>query len=550
MNYIYIDCTAAQKGNGTISNPFNSINDLNKLEINYPITISIKKGTILRESLVDINNIFLNSKSTASYLTSYGEGANPIWISSSHEKSHIHSHGIKNFVISDIDFYSNENGVDKPFIYAIPVADDIGNANILITKCNFQGTPKTIHSKKGKVPTIYFEVEDKQFNQVNKIKISLCNFNFINAGIHFVGNCRPANLETNVGDSNRSYGVKIITCSFTNIINAGILLVGCASKENNQNFDSPYASGFENIYYSSYRTDVYNPLQDEFALHAQWDSPIWFTLCNKLIGQTFSIHGSGPGHPDRMAVDFDYHCWDCVIKHGYTSNNSRAVMFISGPMERTIFNTKYSVNKPQEMTDHEWYHTRRFGTGNNIYEYVLSFNDGIMRNYAVENTDSVKINANRYVYNCIVRNCTFIDTISLRNIFLLGCNPTDLNSDHVSILTIENCLFYWRFLETLNLMDISHIRLKDMLKNIKICNSVLYSEKWNDDLIINLKLVTTFNIIMKNPEFENIILSPPSNLHSGLYFSFKSNSPILNNGSPNNTPDIAGRIGSNIGWMQ
>ncbi|MCP5955637.1 hypothetical protein NL304_25870, partial [Klebsiella pneumoniae] len=79
--------------------------------------------------------------------------------------------------------------------------------------------------------------------------IKNCHFNFVNSGIYIHGNTTPKSTNNNLGDSYKCYGIKIKSCSFTNIINAGILLVACASKNSNYDLKDEYTSGFENIYY-------------------------------------------------------------------------------------------------------------------------------------------------------------------------------------------------------------------------------------------------------------------------------------------------------------
>lgn len=545
MKKIYIDHDEKYNGNGSLNSPFNTLEELYSLKTEHPVTILIKKGNIFRFSLIDLNGIFYNNTSEKSIMSSYGEGSNPVWITKSENNSHIHTNKIQNFTITNIDFYAHENGTQKPYIFGIPTGNQSGDCNLEISQCTFMGTSRSAHSDNGRIATIYLEVEDKRFNYVNKITIKNCHFNFVNSGIYIHGNTTPKSINNNLGDSYKCYGIKIKSCSFTNIINAGILLVACASKNSSYDLKDEYTSGFENIYYSSYRTDVYNSEKDKLAEQAQWDAPIWFTLCNKIIGQYFSIHGSGPGHPDRMAIDFDYHCWDCIIRHGYTSNNSRNVMFISGPMARTIFKSKYSIDKPLDITDEEWYYTRRYGTGNNLYEQVISFNDGLMRDASSINPDSVKINANRYVYNCVIRNCAFIDTISSRNIFIIGAYPTDNNKCGPTTLTIEGCLFYWKFLETTYLINKETIPMINGLKKIIINNTIFYSERWTEHLLNELGLFTINNVIVSDPRFKNLPIVPPVSLDAALEIFSMLYSPSFSHEPSKNILDNLFRRESN-----
>ena len=102
MKTIYIDHDEKYNGNGSLNRPFNTIEELYGLQIEHPVTILIKKGNVFHFSLTDLNGIFYNNTSEKSFLSSYGEGSNPVWITKSKNESHIHTNKIQNVTITNM----------------------------------------------------------------------------------------------------------------------------------------------------------------------------------------------------------------------------------------------------------------------------------------------------------------------------------------------------------------------------------------------------------------------------------------------------------------
>ncbi len=81
-------------------------------------------------------------------------------------------------------------------------------------------------------------------------------FNMVNAGVYIRGNTYAADTTDNRGDGSRTYGAKVLRCSFTNVVQEGSLIHTCASK-NDVYTDDEWQSCVRHCYYSSYRWDKF-----------------------------------------------------------------------------------------------------------------------------------------------------------------------------------------------------------------------------------------------------------------------------------------------------
>jgi hypothetical protein len=226
----------------------------------------------------------------------------------------------------------------------------------------------------------------------------------VNCGIMVRGNPGLSDTTTYLGDQRKSYGVRILDCSFTNIINYGLCICGATSKNKTRDIRKDvWESGWDNIYYSSYHTNVFNPTTDPNGYTTKRaDVPLWVTMSCYFTGQNFEVHGSGPASPDRQCIDFDYHTNNCVFRYFLCTNNARGPMFIQGPFSNTWYSANgYSNPSADPLTT---YKTLGVGCLNNVIEYGVFYNDGIARTQKTSDVYWLKAQAYRYCYDNVIRN--------------------------------------------------------------------------------------------------------------------------------------------------
>lgn len=559
MNYYYVDPSQNINGNGSKESPFNSMDALVSSGVSFPYTIYIKRGTTFSWSYQDLttNSIFYNTSTTQSHITSYGEGKKPIWFSMGLDKRHLYS-SLMNVAFHDLQISPPPGGeFTGGYLYGVPYGNTANSnlCNLEFYNLDFIGTPESIGGSVGskEISMILLLVDNGGANNIaHKIYIHDIYADHVNCGIFVRGNPHLSDTTTYRGDQKKSYGVRVIDVSFTNIINYGVLLAGCASKNKNRNVRTDdMESGFDGIYYSSYKTNVYNPNTDPYGYTtARYDVPLWMTMCSYVTGQNFEVHGSGPGKPDRYALDFDWHCNNCLMRWGYTTNNAKSFMFIQGPFS----NSWYSAHgyTPLSTDPYTLYYTYGAGCYDNVYEYILSYNDGIGRTKRSEDIYWRKAAAYRYCYNNTARNIVFIDTVSTENDYILTCNPqTDDNTTANSML-VDSCIFYWKNRNATSLISQKDVdTFGTLMTKFKFSNNIFYSEKWGSSTP-SLPGVTTESNYFIDPEFNFMPPKvPPAGLKEAIkIISLSFNSPAIGTGTVNSNKDISGKSGNNIGWEQ
>ncbi|MGK3122925.1 hypothetical protein ACCY16_02220 [Candidatus Pantoea formicae] len=560
MTTIYVDPSSAVAGNGTADSPYRSMSEVVAAGVTHPVTIAIKRGTKFVWSYRDLTtaSIFCNQSDTQSVLTSYGEGAYPVWISKDSATEHCNAiyqnmeiHGIQLSPPPGKPFTASGYMVGSP--RGNPLT---GECNLNIHDLDFIGDPASVSGSSGRLEVTCIKLlADKlgSSNIAHKILIQNIRGDHVNCGIFVRGNLFLSDTSTYLGDQKKSYGVRVLDASFTNIINYGVLLAGTASKNKSRDVrNDEWESGWDNIYYSSYRTNVYDPTTDPFAwATARADVPLWMTFCTHTTGQNFEVHGSGPAAPDRYAVDIDWHCNNCLIRWGYTSNNAKSLMFIQGNFASSWYaGNGYTAPSSDPYT---LYHDYGVGNRDNVIEYVLSFNDGVARTQRTADIYWKKACCFRYCYNNVVRNCLFIDTVSQANDHVLYCNPqADDNASAIS-MTLDSCIFYWRFRNNSDLISAAHVAaFGSLLAKFEFKNSIFFSEAWSAGATAALPDARTSGLHYVDPKFANPVpLVPPSGLKEAMnILKLSAGSPALNVGTVNAAVDLWGKAGNNIGWQQ
>lgn len=553
MNKYYVDPSVSTNGIGTIESPFNSIDNAIAAGIQHPFTLHLKAGTVSKFSYSNnTTNSFFNNKTTVqSVITRYGVGKKPILTSDNNVR--ILDAWVCQLKLEDLQV-SPMPGSERTAIYfnVVPIGNKSNEniCNFTLNRIDFIGTTESIAGSNGKSRVFCLNAladYGGSTNVAHKILVSNCRFDMLNAGIQIRGNPRLSDTTTYHGDQMKSYGVRVINCSFTNIINSSVFLGWCASKNQSRDvINDDMESGVDGIYHSSYRYNVY----DLVTKTAAADVPVWFSGARYLTFQNFEIHGAGPGYPDRQSFDFDYHCHYCLARYGFTSNNARGPMFIQGPFSNSWYSSQGYT--PLSSDIYTLYFTLGFGCIGNVIEYVVSYNDGVGRTNRSSDTYWIKTAAYRYVYDCLVRNCVFIDTVSSGNEWVIDVNPQADDSPTALSMTIDSCLFYWSNRTGTDVISSATVaRIGDLFAKFKLKNNLFFSEKWGGATPTFTKILTENNKFV-SPKFKNgVQMATPAGIREVKELvRLMSTSPCISSGSPNANLDIWGNAGSNIGWEQ
>jgi hypothetical protein len=124
------------------------------------------------------------------------------------------------------------------YLYGWIKGDSNGLCNMEIGNLRFIGTPESIGKSAGmnEVACILLQADYvSRTNIAHKIYIHDIYGDHVNCGIMVRGNPHLSDTTTFYGDQRKSYGVRILDISFTNIINYGIKLCGATSKNKNKN---------------------------------------------------------------------------------------------------------------------------------------------------------------------------------------------------------------------------------------------------------------------------------------------------------------------------
>ncbi|QQV92030.1 hypothetical protein MOC16_gp100 [Klebsiella phage vB_KpM_FBKp24] len=553
MNYYYIDSSATVNGVGTKGNPFNSIQSAIDANLTHPLTLYLKAGQTYELAYYNRTtaSFFNNKTGVQSVITRYGTGAKPI-LTSNNDTIIIDAYACQ-IKFENIRI-SPKPGSERTAIYLnlIPIGDSANNniCNLTLNKVDFIGTPESIGGMNGinRVFCLNSLVDYAGLSNIaHKLLISNCTFDNVNAGVQLRGNPDLSDKTTYHGDQKKSYGFRVINCSFTNIINSAVFIGWAASKNQSRDvIGDDMATGVDGLYYSSYRYNVYNTSTGA----SQADVPVWFSGTRYLTLQNFEIHGAGPAYPDRQTIDFDYHCHYCVARYGYTSNNARGSMIIQGPFSNSWYSSKGYT--PLSNDAYTLYYTLGFGSIGNVIEYVISFNDGVGRTTSTADKYWQKTSAFRYVYDNVVRNCVFIDTVTTANDNVIAINPQTDDSLTALSLTLDSNIFYYANKTATELVTpASMTNFPTMMSKFKLKNNIFFSEKWAGATPTSTGLIEEGNLFT-NPAFlQGLSNSSFAGLKEALLaIKLKMTSPCIGSGSSNNNPDFIGKVGNNIGSIQ
>lgn len=250
--------------------------------------------------------------------------------------------------------------------------------------------------------------------------------------------------------------------------------------------------------------------------------------------------------PDNMAVDIDGMCWDNVVRYVYSTGCARTVMFVSAD------NAGLQTAPPAQMSNFEFYYTRRQGSGNNIVEYCFSFNDGIQRlqgQVGTRTSDACSISYHRNQFNNTVRNCVFIDTASVQQRRFITTNAYDTDDASVTSLTVDNCIFYCKWMKESNIISQTSGGTRTPVPASKVIlnNNIIWSDQWNSAPDLSAFL-TANSTIWSKPDYVILPSTSPSTVVGAINMGIPLNASTK--GKVNSSLDINGNSGNHIGWLQ
>lgn len=559
MNTYYVDPSQKNNGNGSIDNPFNSVNAAFSAGVSFPWTVLLKKGTSTRERLLDDGKGYLNNSGRVDpcFFGSYGEGPRPKWIQDDPAIQCVYSTRATNVQFRNIDFIDCDlvPTLDSGSSIHLIAYGDTGrnnDANIYVDHCGFIGNEHSVTAQWGGNQRIKIFTAEDATTRAHKIGVSNCNFDTVSAGIYIRGNTQVENPETNVTGDRKSMGVFCSGNSFHRVVQTAALFHSVKSKSSAYIRDE-YSSYIEDNHYSSYRWDKVSPTGKRYA-----DAAIWTWHCDRIMIQRNWVAGCLAMANDGMAIDFDGMCWECVARHNFSTGNVSFFMFVSGGGAGL---TAWDPNKYSYV---EWYYNRKQGSGNNIVEYNFSFNDAIQRlktvpagiNSNSEIAATVLRNA-KCQFNNTFRNNTIIDTVSDYRKLLVNSNVYTTNGSGVPALIMANNIFYCRWLGTASITEhnkytndtVSNYRDIATPDEMIFSRNIMFSEQWAGS-VPDMSKFTNDGNIFSTPRFSYLPPGAPVNSDAARLIGFKKSSPALNGGVAVSAPDINGNSGNSIGWIQ
>ena len=559
MNTYYVDPSQEASGVGTAASPFNTVNAALSAA-SHPFSILIKKGTDIRNNdyINDTSGKLLNSSGQMSYIGTYGDDLAPLvsnrprWYMNGLYNPQLQSSSCRWLDVSGIDFFNQvrviNTGLGTRNIYLTCLGDENSMANVFVHDCGFHGDPKSNTLQAGGNQRVCLFADSTGTTISHVMKVYNCQFTEVGSGVYIRGNTNFQDLTTNVGDALRSYGCSVINCSFVNLVNCAVLLHTVASKTSWRDSGHPMWSGFRIGSYKSYRWDKNGA-----------DAAFWMWHCNRVGGEYLEVSGMQGMSLDGMAFDIDGMCWDCGFRYCFTSNNVSSMMFVCGS------SAALSDWDSDTYTYKEWFYDRRMGSGNNTYEYIFSFNDGVQRlstvPAGVDSSTEITATAIRNTkcqFNNQINNCVIIDTVSDLRKLLMNSNVYDTGDDTVPALTMNNNLFFARYLTSTAIMN--HVLYSNDTVSTKqalappaqmlLNNNLMYSDSWTSGSIPDLSLFTVKNGVYTDPYFRYLPNSAPSGIEAAKNIKYiTGQSPVFGGGLSTTEADINGNTGNNIGWL-
>lgn len=554
MNYIYVDPTATASGNGSLASPYKTVSDFIAAGVTHPFTLYIKRGT----TLVDTANFgtqLKNESGVNSVITAYGVGSRPHWInrenrSASISGSHIRGDQVRGLTISEIDFYCKNNKTWQSAAQTIitlnlpnSYSTDI-DAEVWVRDCAFYGET---FSSTGRYTyfnsAINMYVMSGATKRVNKFGVLDCDFVNIARPIQLIGNHAAADdITDNSKGTYYSQGVRVENCSMSNIVKGGVEVGGVESR-NGARVEDEYQSIIKNCTYSSYNWD-----QGDASGNIYADACFWTYRCNRVMWSRIKCDGATPLAADNEVIDFDMMTWDCVAQFIVGGNNGASLLLISKDSGARTPYAGYSST----YTKDQWYYDRRNGSGNNIVEYSVFTNSGVNSGYPTGYENAVDIRTSGFIYGNEIRNCVFLDNASYYAKPLIG-NGAEARSNGIPPVIVSNCVMLLRHCigTTITMpRGITNIVAPDSYNNC-IFWSLAWAASDATAALAALSAVATVSAVsMVDPLLSFMPTQSLPSLAAAKRLTLSQDSPARGTGLTTTTPDINGKTGNHIWWMQ
>lgn len=544
MNFYYIDPSQKSNGAGTISSPFNSIQNLVSFGINHPCSILLKCGTTTCES-VDFGTLLENTDSAnPSYITSYGTGRKPHWVRATHDNPNISGSRVRNLYLWNVRFYTNSNdygpvasGTMIDFQLPNDGASDL-DANVWVEDCALTGSAFNRSAWKGGGRSIYIRVRSDAKGRVNKFGVRRTPLINLSRGIQLTGNDKADDLTTNVTGTYYSRGVKVEDCEMIGMSQGAVVISSCESL-NDAYTDDEYQSVIRRCSYSSFRWDHYD------GQTLQVDAGFWTYHCNRVMIEHIYGGGMQAINADSELIDFDGLSWDCVARYIVGFSSVCAGLFTSSESHARAKYSDYSSS----YTLDQWYYDRRNGSGNNVIECSYFYNCGVQRTFSgvLGNLPGEIFRCLGYQYNNTIRKTLFIDNVSYNNVKIATSEISNKPANGLNSMTWDSCAFIFKFYADTSLMDLS--------LDYKFINCLINSDVWTADdqaaaaSDLSSK-ATASGTIFTSPLLSFVPVQPPVSIDAAKKIRVQKSSPLISGGSSSSGVDINGNSGNSIGWIE
>lgn len=539
MNSYYIDSNFTGSNEGTLSNPFNSIEKLVSNGISHPCNILIKKNSIFKPPYNVFWSSLINTSNQESSIDVYGVGNTPVI--QQIDPNNSFSFKARNIKISNICFSSHKDN-QGVFLLSVVASPDpstyfanFNTSNLTFTNPSLSGRPRCA----------MIQGDSSLDYPTHKVgmKDTLC-LN-MHSGVQIMGNWQKGNEDPskNLTDKLKMYGARIDGLTCINMPADGLIMSYCASQNPNKPPSDPLTSYVSNFYYRGYRGSA---ILDDSG-NPTYSVPLWFVYSNNVLAEYLEVCGGQPQQKDQAAFDFDIRSKGCVIRYFYTHENDGGLLLITD-------NTNEAPNQGN-LTNKQFFEDNGWCNRSNIIEYGLSFNDGARRGDGWTPWHA-KFRILGRVFDNKARNITFIDTINMRDgsddstasVALAQTYYDFRASDGLSsnVLDISSCIFYYKFAKSASVGAFGDASL------VSISNCGIFTEQLaSNPMTLSADSAGPISAInYSNPMFEGIPNSSPSSFDAAKLIRMVRDSSYWSSGKGATVADIWGDFGSAIGWQQ
>jgi len=533
-NNYYFDSNNSSVGDGTINNPWRQLDKL--LALVPPYSAQLKKGSVFVGNWKIAHALFLN-QAEVSYITAYGDsGPRPILKMLDASEPVIEIVNAQNIYITDIDII-----IDNPFCDADPVLllHPIGNnehvANVYVKHMTFTYSPvckiksrtRAIQLNSNSGTEVYPTPRRASFIGIEKVTV----YNG-DVGANVKGVAPPEMIAGNSNASDatfRPYNATATDCAFINMRGDGCIMFGVEGE----------SSGMHRCIYTGYRYDS-EYIDASGDAVTPYQAAFWYYNCYGCVSTYLEAYGCQPIRSDRMAFDFDQLTSNCVFRYCISKDNGGGALLA------------IMLDKPEGvMAGEDWFVNKNWGNNNNLMEYCVSYNDGWSTVKNGWNGWYHKTMFFAYVNRLTVRNCLFIDTMTRGKDYqaslMHGYFEKDVFDNQV---TFENNIFYLKNGASFQTSADETTPLPGVVFNKNIMYSGDLGETGSQLQFTGKHKATMIGNIFKDPKLLNVCTNGPHGVLASLLVKLANDSPAINAGYANATPDINGVIGNNIGWQQ